>query len=90
MTTLREKVGSFRRGFTDIFDDHGKFKKHYVENLEGLACKQADEINDLKAEIIRLKTPVNCDLCKNKKDGLYLMICFGCKHYHPDCYEAKI
>ena len=69
--SLRDRIEQFRRGFSDIFDAHGKFKKDYVENLEAIAVKNI----------------VDCDNCKHKYDGLYTMVCYSCKHYHPSMYE---
>lgn len=82
------KVDIFRKGFTDIFDNHGKFKKHYVENVEGVVIKQEDEIQALRAEIIRLKTKP-CDTCDKQNDGQFTGKCHICSSFYDNQYEAK-
>lgn len=86
--TLRERVAQFRLGFTAIFDDHGKFKKHYVENVEGVVIKQEDEIQALKAEIIRLKNKP-CDTCDKQNDGQFTGKCHICSSFYDSQYGEK-
>ena len=72
-------IEKFRKGFTDIFDSHGKFKKHYVENLEVLAVKSLAKIEELEKK--------DCNKCKHKYDGTYTMTCFGCREYYASQFK---
>ena len=66
-------VEEFRKGFTDIFDSHGKFKKHYVENLEMIAVKHFRDCKDCKHE---------------PEKGDVFARCNGCKHNYNDLFEG--
>ena len=36
----KEMIESFCRRFTDVFDSHDKYKKHFVENVIALYLKK--------------------------------------------------
>ena len=89
--TLRERVEQLQQRFPNMpaFDINGKnYTKPYVQNIEGLVINLEDEVEALKAEIIRLKISP-CDTCANKQDGLYNGKCFTCSWKNRNNYEAK-
>lgn len=68
------RIEKFRRGFKDIFDSHGKFKKWYVENVEALA----------------LKNDKDCKECKHYENRFDVFSrCNGCKFKYVDLWEGK-
>jgi len=82
------QIEEYCKRFTEVFDASGKnYLKHFTENAIAYAMRLEKENEEKTAIIESLK--VDCEKCSHKKDGLYTMVCFECKHYHGSQFEVS-